>query len=205
MVVLAADQFVKYLTIENLPLQEPVPVLGEFLQLYYVRNPGAAFSLGSDVTWIFTIALAVVAAVIVWRAFGLRSRLWAVVLGGLLGGVLGNLTDRLFRDPGFPMGHVVDMISMPWMMPAIFNVADIFIVTGMISVALLVVFGLRFDGSRERDHAVVETEEEAEAVAVADAVEHDRAASSASSRDTAGDTADDTVERSSGTPTVDGR
>lgn len=205
MVVLAADQFVKYLTIENLPLQEPVPVLGEFLQLYYVRNPGAAFSLGSDVTWIFTIALAVVAAVIVWKAFGLRSRLWAVVLGGLLGGVLGNLTDRLFRDPGFPMGHVVDMISMPWMMPAIFNVADIFIVTGMISVALLVVFGLRFDGSRERDHAVVETEEEAEAVAVADAVEHDRAASSASSRDAAGDTADDTVERSSGTPTVDGR
>ena len=157
----------KYLTIENLPYQEPVPVLGEFLQLYYVRNPGAAFSLGSEVTWIFTIALAVVAGVIVWKAFGLKSRLWAVVLGGLLGGVLGNLSDRLFREPGFPVGHVVDMISMPWMMPAIFNVADIFIVTGMISVALLVVFGLRFDGSRERDHVVVETEEEAEAAAVA--------------------------------------
>ena len=167
--MLAAEQFVKYLTVENLPLQEPVPVLGEFLQLYYVRNPGAAFSLGSDVTWIFTIALAVVAAVIIWKALGLRSRLWAVVLGCLLGGVLGNLTDRLFRDPGFPMGHVVDMISMPWMMPAIFNVADIFIVTGMISVALLVVFGLRFDGTRERDHAPVETDEEAEAAAVAEA------------------------------------
>ncbi|KJL22657.1 Lipoprotein signal peptidase [Microbacterium foliorum] len=164
--MLAADQFVKYLTTENLPLQEPVPVLGEFLQLYYVRNPGAAFSLGSDVTWIFTIALAVVACVIMWKASGLRSRLWAVVLGCLLGGVLGNLTDRLFRDPGFPMGHVVDMISMPWMMPAIFNVADIFIVTGMISVALLVVFGLRFDGTRDRDHAPVETDEEAEAAAV---------------------------------------
>lgn len=175
--MLAADQFVKYLTVENLPLQEPVPVLGEFLQLYYVRNPGAAFSLGSDVTWIFTIALAVVAGVIVWKAFGLRSRLWAVVLGALLGGVLGNLTDRLFRDPGFPMGHVVDMISMPWMMPAIFNVADVFIVTGMISVALLVVFGLRFDGTRERDHAPVETDEEAEAAAVAEEAEHARAAS----------------------------
>ncbi|WP_396652488.1 signal peptidase II [Microbacterium sp. ISL-103] len=176
-IVLAADQYVKYLTTENLPLQEPVPVLGEFLQLYYVRNPGAAFSLGSDVTWIFTIALAVVAGVIVWKALGLRSRLWAVVLGCLLGGVLGNLTDRLFRDPGFPMGHVVDMISMPWMMPAIFNVADIFIVTGMISVALLVVFGLRFDGTRERDHAPVETDEEAEAAAVADDLEgHDRPA-----------------------------
>ena len=157
----------KYLTIENLPYQEPVPVLGEFLQLYYVRNPGAAFSLGSEVTWIFTIALAVVACVIVWKAFGLKSRLWAVVLGCLLGGVLGNLSDRLFREPGFPVGHVVDMISMPWMMPAIFNVADIFIVTGMISVALLVVFGLRFDGTRERDHEIVETEEEAEAAAAA--------------------------------------
>lgn len=166
--MLAADQFVKYLTAENLPLQQPVPVLGEFLQLYYVRNPGAAFSLGSDVTWIFTIALAVVAGVIVWKALGLQSRLWAVVLGCLLGGVLGNLTDRLFRDPGFPMGHVVDMISMPWMMPAIFNVADIFIVTGMISVALLVVLGLRFDGTRERDHAPVETDDEAEAAALAE-------------------------------------
>lgn len=166
--MLAADQFVKHLTVENLPLQEPVPVLGEFLQLYFVRNPGAAFSLGSDVTWIFTIALAVVAAVIVWKAFGLRSRLWAVVLGCLLGGVLGNLTDRLLREPGFPMGHVVDMISMPWMMPAIFNVADIFIVTGMISVALLVVVGLRFDGTRERDHAPVENDEQAEAAAAAE-------------------------------------
>lgn len=167
--MLAADQFVKYLTVTYLPLQEPVPVLGEFLQLYSVRNPGAAFSLGSEVTWIFTIALAVVAGVIIWKASGLHSRLWAVVLGCLLGGVLGNLGDRLFRAPGFPVGHVVDMISMPWMMPAIFNVADIFIVTGMISVALLVVFGLRFDGTRERDHVVVETDAEAEAAAIADA------------------------------------
>ncbi|MGO2931465.1 signal peptidase II [Microbacterium sp.] len=150
--VLAADQFVKYLTVENLPLHEVVPVLGEFLQLYYIRNSGAAFSLGSEVTWIFTIALTVVAVIIIWKAFDLRSRLWAVVLGCLLGGVLGNLTDRLLREPGFAVGHVVDMISMPWMMPAIFNVADIFIVCGMITVALLVVLGIRFDGTREKDH-----------------------------------------------------
>ncbi|WP_424935963.1 MULTISPECIES: signal peptidase II [Bacteria] len=147
---LAADQFVKHLTIENLPPGQPVPVFGEFLQLIFVRNSGAAFSLGKDVTWVFTIALAVVACVIVWKTLAVRSRLWAVVLGALLGGVLGNLTDRLFREPGFPMGHVVDMISMPWMMPAIFNVADIFIVTGMISVALLIVIGLRLDGTREQ-------------------------------------------------------
>jgi len=187
--VLAADQFVKYLTVANLPVEQPVPVLGEFLQLYFIRNSGAAFSLGSEVTWIFTIALSVVAAIIIWKATGLRSRLWAVVLGCLLGGVLGNLTDRLFREPGFGVGHVVDMISMPWMIPAIFNVADVFIVTGMISVALLVVFGLRFDGTRERDHAPVETDAEAEAAAVAedraeteaDAVGEDAADASADS------------------------
>ncbi|HWK77974.1 MULTISPECIES: signal peptidase II [unclassified Microbacterium] len=150
--VLAADQFVKYLTVENLPLQEVVPVLGDFLQLYFIRNSGAAFSLGSDVTWIFTIALTVVAVIIIWKATGLNSRIWAIVLGCLLGGVLGNLTDRLLREPAFAVGHVVDMISMPWMMPAIFNVADIFIVCGMISVALLVVLGIRFDGTREKDH-----------------------------------------------------
>jgi signal peptidase II len=159
--VLAADQFVKYLTVEQLPLQEVVPVLGDFLQLYFIRNSGAAFSLGSDVTWLFTIALTVVAVLIIWKATGLQSRLWAVVLGCLLGGVLGNLTDRLLREPGFAVGHVVDMISMPWMMPAIFNVADIFIVCGMISVALLVVLGIRFDGTREKDH---ETAAEAESL-----------------------------------------
>jgi len=149
-VVLAADQLAKMIAIENLPPERVVPVIGEALQLYLVRNPGAAFSLGESVTWIFTIALAVVACVILYLAITrVRSRLWAVVLGLLLGGVLGNLSDRLFREPGFPVGHVVDFISTPWMMPAIYNVADVFIVSMMISVALLVLFGLRLDGSRE--------------------------------------------------------
>ena len=148
--VLAADQFTKYLAIQNLPPEQAVKVLGDFLIFYLVRNPGAAFSLGEGVTWIFTIALAVVAVVIVWlAATRLRSRIWAVVLGLLLGGVLGNLTDRAFREPGFPVGHVVDFINTPWMMPAIYNVADIFIVTMMISVALLVLIGLHLDGTRE--------------------------------------------------------
>ncbi len=148
--MLAADQFTKYLALQNLPLEEPVAVLGDFLIFYLVKNPGAAFSLGEGVTWIFTIALSVVAAVIVWlAATRVHSRLWAVVLGLLLGGVLGNLTDRLLREPGFPVGHVIDFINTPWMMPAIYNIADIFIVTMMISVALLVLIGLRLDGTRE--------------------------------------------------------
>lgn len=158
--VLAADQFTKYLAIENLPPGEPVHVLGDFLIFILTRNPGAAFSLGEGVTWIFTIALAAVAVVVVWlAATRVRSRLWAVALGLLLGGVLGNLTDRVFREPGFPVGHVVDFINTPWMMPAIYNVADIFIVSMMIGVALLVLVGLHLDGTRERRSASEDDEE----------------------------------------------
>lgn len=150
-VVLAADQLAKAAAIAGLPPERVVPILGDFLQFYLVRNPGAAFSLGEGVTWIFTIALAVVAVVILFLAVTrVHSRLWAVVLGLLLGGVLGNLSDRLLRAPGFPVGHVVDFISTPWMMPAIYNVADMFIVTMMISVAVLVLLGLRLDGTREK-------------------------------------------------------
>jgi signal peptidase II len=154
--VLAADQLAKYLALENLPFQEPMPVIGDFLSFYLTRNPGAAFSLGEEVTWIFTIALGAVAIVIGWlAATRVRSRLWAVALGLLLGGVLGNLTDRLFRDPGFGVGHVVDFINTPWMWffpgmsPAIYNVADIFIVCDMIAIALLVLVGVHMDGTRD--------------------------------------------------------
>lgn len=150
MLVLAADQFTKHLALENLPYEQPVPVIGDFLIFYLVRNPGAAFSLGEEVTWVFTIALAAVAVAIVWlAATRVKSRLWAVALGLLLGGVLGNLTDRVLREPGFPVGHVIDFINTPWMMPAIYNVADIFIVSMMIGVALLVLVGLHLDGTRE--------------------------------------------------------
>lgn len=129
-------------------------MLGDFFQLYLTRNPGAAFSLGTGVTWIFTIALAVVAVVVVVLTVrNVRSRLWAIVLGLLLGGVLGNLTDRLVREPGFLVGEVIDFIHTPWMWlgfpSAIYNIADVFIVTMMISVAILVIVGLRFDGTRE--------------------------------------------------------
>jgi signal peptidase II len=166
--VLAADQFAKYLAITLLPSEQPVPIIGDALVFYLIRNPGAAFSLGEGVTWIFTIALAVVAVVIGVLARRIHSRAWAVILGLLLGGVLGNLADRLFREPGFPVGHVVDFISTPWMMPAIYNVADIFIVTMMIGVALLVLIGLRFDGTRERrsDAATAASSDETTAVPV---------------------------------------
>lgn len=154
MLVLAADQFSKHLVLTSLEPGVRHEIAGEALQFVLVFNPGAAFSLGEGVTWVFTIAMAIVAAVIVFLAVTrIRSRLWALVLGLLLGGVLGNLTDRLFRDPGFAVGHVVDFILTPWMWfwtpnAAIFNVADVFIVGGMAAVALLLVIGREFDGTR---------------------------------------------------------
>ena len=157
--VLAADQFTKYLAITFLTPQQPMPVIGDLLQLYLIRNSGAAFSIGEGYTWVFTIALAVVAVAVVLLIRRVHSRAWAIVLGLLLGGVLGNLTDRLFREPGFAVGHVVDFILTPWMWfwttPAIYNVADTFIVTMMIAAAILVVRGRRLDGTRERPAAPV--------------------------------------------------
>lgn len=143
----AVDQFTKHLTVTKLPLHEPVPVLGSFLQWFSTTNPGGAFSMLSDHTWLFTIALATVAVVALVQIFRVRSRVWTIVLGLLLGGVLGNLTDRIFRPPGNFEGEVIDMISMPWFLPAVFNVADIFIVGSMIFIALLILFGVNTDGT----------------------------------------------------------
>lgn len=201
-VVLAADQFSKHLVLTHLEPGESTPVFGEALQFVLVFNPGAAFSLGEEVTWVFTIAMALVAAVIVFLAITrVRSRLWAVVLGLLLGGVLGNLGDRLFRDPGFAMGHVVDFILTPWMWfwtrtPAIFNVADVFIVGGMATVALLLVIGVELDGSRSRkrveDGADAGADGDDGADASADAGESRAAAQDDGADDLpAGDTGDD--------------
>ncbi|MGO1847616.1 signal peptidase II [Microbacterium sp.] len=162
LVVRAADQFSKHFVLTHLEPGVTTQIAGEALQFVLVFNPGAAFSLGEGVTWIFTIAMTIVAGVIVYLAIRrVRSRLWAVVLGLLLGGVLGNLGDRLFRDPGFAVGHVVDFILTPWMWfwtpnAAIFNVADIFIVGGMASVALLLIIGLELDGTRVRKKGVAE-------------------------------------------------
>ena len=151
-VVYATDQLTKNWVVANLPEGEPVPVLGEFLQWYFVRNPGAAFSMASGATWVFTLLAAAVVGAIIWQVRHLGSRTWAIFFALLLGGVLGNLTDRLTRDPGFPVGHVIDFISTPWMFPwplspAIYNVADIGIVSAMCLFVLITILGLSIDGS----------------------------------------------------------
>jgi signal peptidase II len=111
-----------------------------------VFNPGAAFSVATGSSWIFTIVSVVVAVVTVRVSRRLRSRGWALALGALMGGNLGNLTDRLFRDPGFARGHVVDFLNYNgWFVG---NVADIAIVAAAIGIALLALLGIGIDGSR---------------------------------------------------------
>lgn len=153
-IVFAGDQFTKHLVETTLPSQRVVPVFGEFLQWYYVRNSGAAFSFASGMTWIFTVLAASVLVFIVWYAPRIRAVVWAVMFGLLLGGVLGNLSDRLFRPPAFGQGHVIDFISTPWMMPAIYNVADCAIVSSMALFMLLTLLGVGLDGKRAAKAAV---------------------------------------------------
>ena len=170
---LVLDQVAKYLVVSSMAEGERVPVLGDFLVLYFVRNPGAAFSFAEGSTWIFSILAAAVSVTIIVLARKIRSRLWALVFGLLLGGVLGNLTDRLFREPSFGLGHVVDFISTPWMLPAIYNIADICIVVSMAIFILLTILGVGIDGTRGRsdddpaepsEAAVPEGSSEADAV-----------------------------------------
>ncbi|MTH68300.1 signal peptidase II [Agromyces bracchium] len=146
--VYAVDQVSKYFVVTTLAEGETVQVLGDLLHWQFVRNPGAAFSFASGMTWVFTILAAGVITFIIWFARRIRSIAWALVFGLLLGGVLGNLTDRLFREPGFGIGHVIDFISTPWMLPAIYNVADIAIVSSMILFMILTIRGIGLDGSR---------------------------------------------------------
>ena len=147
-VVLAGDQLSKYFIVTNLIPGERNPVIGELLQFVFVKNSGAAFSLASGSTWIFSIAASAVTVFIIVFAHRIRSLAWAVLFGMLLGGTLGNLVDRLLREPSFGLGHVVDFIQV-WGFPAIFNVADIFIVSSMGLFIILSIRGVRLDGTRE--------------------------------------------------------
>ena len=143
-----ADLVSKTIVVATLSDRAPVRLLGGLLTLRELRNSGAAFSIGTSVTVVFTlIALGVIVAIL-RTARRLRSVPWAVTLGLLLGGAAGNLGDRLFRSPGFLRGHVVDWIELPhW---PVFNVADSCIVCGGILAVLLAARGVPLDGRRHQ-------------------------------------------------------
>jgi signal peptidase II len=144
--VYGVDQLTKVLAVARLQPGDPRPLIGELLQLHLIRNAGAAFSMATGVTWVLTIVAVVVVVVVVRSARRLGSVGWAVTLGLLLGGALGNLTDRLLRAPGFGRGHVVDFIDYAGLF--IGNVADIAIVVAAFAVALQAVRGIGLDGRR---------------------------------------------------------
>ncbi len=150
-VTLLLDALSKVVAVAVLEGRPPVELLGGGLYLVVYRNPGAAFSMATGLTWLLTlIALGVVVA-IVRLAPRLRSTGWALGLGLVLGGALGNLADRLLRSPGPLRGHVVDFLSLlapdgsVW---PVFNLADSAIVCGGVALVLLAATGREFDGSR---------------------------------------------------------
>jgi len=146
--VYALDVISKLLVVAKLTPDQPVHVLGSFLQLTYTRNSGAAFSIGWGYTAVFSLIAVGVILVILRLARRLYSAPWALALGLLLGGAIGNLTDRIARAPGLFRGWVVDFIQFPHF--AIFNVADAAISCGGVLMVLLAFRGLHPDGTDER-------------------------------------------------------
>jgi signal peptidase II len=144
--VLALDIVTKHLAVARLADRGPVDVLDGLLKLRLVRNSGAAFGFASGLTVVLSLVAAIVVIVILRAARSLRSAWWAVGLGMVLGGAVGNLADRIFRPPGLFQGRVVDFLELPhW---PVFNVADSSIMTGGALIVLLSLRGVRHDGSR---------------------------------------------------------
>jgi signal peptidase II len=141
-----ADQATKAMALNTLDPGEPVDIVGEFIRLNLIRNAGAAFSIGNGATWVLTLIAFGVLAVIIRTARRIGSRGWAWALGLLLGGSLGNLTDRMVREPGPGRGHVVDFIDYFGLF--IGNVADIAIVGAAVGIGLLALRGIGVDGKR---------------------------------------------------------
>lgn len=161
------DQGTKLWVERTLALGEQVEVLPPVLYWRHHLNPGAAFSMGTDHTWFFTLVMSAVLIFVLWHSRKLGgSWLWTLGLGGLAGGVAGNLTDRLFRPPSledgsfvsFGQGHVVDFIAVPNF--AVMNVADIFITCSMLGMCALMLFGIAIDGTREGQQEQREQQED---------------------------------------------
>ncbi|MBF6169357.1 signal peptidase II [Streptomyces gardneri] len=145
-VVLGLDLLTKTIAVANLTPGDPVSIVGDFARLSLVRNPGAAFSMATGMTWLLTLVAAAVVVGVVRIGRTLRSLAWTIGLGMVLGGALGNLMDRLFRAPGPLQGHVVDFVAVGWW--PVFNVADSAIVCGAILLVVLTVFGYEPNGTR---------------------------------------------------------
>jgi signal peptidase II len=144
--VIALDVLTKCLVVALIDPGDPVRIIGDDVTLKLVRNPGAAFSMATGMTWLLTIIAVGVVIGVIRMSRRLRSPWWALGLGLVLGGAIGNLIDRFFRSPGPLRGHVVDFVSVGWW--PVFNVADSAVVCGAILMIALSLFGYEPDGTR---------------------------------------------------------
>jgi len=124
------DVVSKQWALTNLADGHRVRLIGDFLALRLTANPGAAFSIGTDHTWVFTLLAAIVICAIFITSVRVNSAAWLLGLGGLAGGAMGNLTDRLVQPPKFGYGHVIDFIATPNF--PVFNLADTAIVCSVV-------------------------------------------------------------------------
>lgn len=147
-VVLVVDIVTKILAVELLTPDQPVSIIGDTVTWRLVRNSGAAFSMATGYTWVLTLVAIGVVIGIIWMGRRLVSPWWALGLGMILGGAMGNLVDRFFRSPGPLRGHVVDFVSVGWW--PVFNVADPSVVGGAILLVALSLFGFDFDTTGRR-------------------------------------------------------
>lgn len=149
--VVLIDQASKWWAEAELGDGSTIPVIGDLIRFVLVYNPGAAFSIGTEYTWIFAILAGVGAIAIAWFAWRVGSVGWTIALGLILGGAVTHLGDRLFREPGFGRGHVVDFIGYgDWF---IGNVADIAIFAGAVMILVLTFMGIAPRGGRVNDDA----------------------------------------------------
>ena len=135
-VLVALDQLVKHLVLTYIPLYGRVPFIPYIMDLTFVKNTGAAFSILSDHTWVLTLCsliMSIVLAVAIWKKY-FAHPLGRTALTLVLAGAIGNLIDRAVR------GYVVDMFHTLFMEFAVFNVADICVVVGGIAAGLYYVF-----------------------------------------------------------------
>ncbi|MDN6484774.1 MAG: signal peptidase II [Bifidobacterium mongoliense] len=138
-VVVAIDQGTKAWAEATLTEHERIPLIGDFLGLQLAYNPGAAFSFGEGSTWVFALVAVAATVTAIVFAFRVQRFEWAIIIGALGGAAASHAGDRLFRQPGFARGHVVDFLAYGnWF---IGNIADIVIVTAAIAGALLMLRG----------------------------------------------------------------
>ena len=156
---LALDIITKTLMVANQEGKPPIRILGGLIYLDVIRNPGAAFSMATGMTWILSLIAVAVVVTLVVVAPRLRSTGWAIGLGLVLAGALGNLLDRIFRSPGPLQGHVVDFVSVfgPYAQYfAVFNVADSCICVGGALIVLMAILGRDYDGGVARRRKLAE-------------------------------------------------